>query len=412
LDESFDLGPWTGGPGAPARAEESGAAPAPVRPAAGEPPIAGGVDALLEQERWRVLGDLASGVAHDLNNTLHALSLRLERLRKSRAVMAEQRENLEVIERIVADASARVKRFEEIGRRREDRPDGTVDLARAVAEALGVAKLEMGSEERVRVEVLLPPLGTVLADPEELHQVFVGLFLNARDAMRGSGRLRVEGRKRGDWAVITVADDGPGIREDHLRRIFDPFFTTKGRRASGLGLAVAGGVMRRLGGRIEAGNGPGGGAVFTLSFPRLSPQALVRRAAAARPPARRAAPVRVLVVDDDEDNLEASRWILEEMGHHAEVTPSGADAIGRVEAGERYDLVLCDLGMPGVDGWTVARRLRELAPATTVYLVTGWAQEVGREDPRRETVAGVLPKPLDLGALERILAAAGQPGRA
>jgi CheY-like chemotaxis protein len=412
LDESFDLGPWTGGPGAPARAEESGAAPAPVRPAAGEPPIAGGVDALLEQERWRVLGDLASGVAHDLNNTLHALSLRLERLRKSRAVMAEQRENLEVIERIVADASARVKRFEEIGRRREDRPDGTVDLARAVAEALGVAKLEMGSEERVRVEVLLPPLGTVLADPEELHQVFVGLFLNARDAMRGSGRLRVEGRKRGDWAVITVADDGPGIREDHLRRIFDPFFTTKGRRASGLGLAVAGGVMRRLGGRIEAGNGPGGGAVFTLSFPRLSPQALVRRAAAARPPARRAAPVRVLVVDDDEDNLEASRWILEEMGHHVEVTPSGADAIGRVEAGERYDLVLCDLGMPGVDGWTVARRLRELAPATTVYLVTGWAQEVGREDPRRETVAGVLPKPLDLGALERILAAAGQPGRA
>jgi CheY-like chemotaxis protein len=266
----------------------------------------------------------------------------------------------------------------------------------------------MGSEARMRLEVVLPPLGMVLADPEELHQVFVGLLVNARDAVRGSGRVRVEGRREGDWAIVTVSDDGPGIREEHLRRIFDPFFTTKGRRGSGLGLAVAHGVMRRLGGRIEASNAPGGGAVFTLRFPRLPPQATgpaSARGGAALP--ERLPALRVLVVDDDEDNLDASRWILEDMGQHVEVTTSGADAIGRAQAGERWDLVLCDLGMPGVDGWEVAYRLREIAPATPVWLVTGWAQELAQEDPRRATVAGILPKPLDVRELERIVRTGG-----
>jgi CheY-like chemotaxis protein len=149
--------------------------------------------------------------------------------------------------------------------------------------------------------------------------------------------------------------------------------------------------------------------VFTLRFPPLPAQA--RRGVSPRAPAatslERLPPRRVLVVDDDQDNLDAARWILEEMGQHVEVAASGSDAIGRSEAGERYDLVLCDLGMPGLNGWDVALRLREIAPATPVYLVTGWAQELGPDDPRRANVAGILPKPIDVGELGRIVRGAG-----
>ena len=121
--------------------------------------------------------------------------------------------------------------------------------------------------------------------------------------------------------------------------------------------------MRRLGGGIEASNAPRGGAVFTLRFPRLSPDDAAIAARRTTPALREdLPPLRILVVDDDEDNLDASRSILEEMRLGVEVTLSGSDAIGRVEAGARYDLVLCDFGMPGLDGWCVARRLGELRP--------------------------------------------------
>jgi CheY-like chemotaxis protein len=218
------------------------------------------------------------------------------------------------------------------------------------------------------------------------------------DAMPNGGAICIRAEERTDNVILSFEDEGTGIPQENLARVFDPFFSTKGERGTGMGLSIAHGVMRRLGGSIGAANRPeAGGAVFTLTFP-LAPEPPLEEVARPRPGQR------VLVIDDDRDNLEAIGMVLEGLGHEPIVEPSGRGALERLEAGERYDLVLCDVGMPEMSGWEVAEQIRTLASNTVVYMVTGWAHEIARDDPRRALVAGVLPKPLGIHALEKLLA--------
>jgi CheY-like chemotaxis protein len=113
---------------------------------------------------------------------------------------------------------------------------------------------------------------------------------------------------------------------------------------------------------------------------------------------------RLLVVDDDRDILEATQMLLEDMGLEVEVSSSGREVVDKLRAGNRYDLVLCDLGMPEIDGWQVARAVRQSSPETKFYMLTGWATEIGAADPKRGLVDGVLCKPIELDNLEKILA--------
>jgi signal transduction histidine kinase/ActR/RegA family two-component response regulator len=366
-------------------------------------------EARFEQERLRSVGELASGVAHDLNSTLHALRLRVERLSQAGATGAT---DVTAILRILAEASGRVRRLQELGLRREDRPPDRVDLAAAVAGAVEAARLELVAHPPgARVEIVTRVRGPVFAtaDAVEVQGVLAALVLNGVEAMPRGGRVIVETVGGPAGVVVTVSDEGPGVRPEHLPRLFDPFFTTKGARGTGLGLALAYGVMRRLGGAIEAMNGATGGAIFTLRFPPVTdePRAGAPPAAGDGPRGLRPLPRRrVLVVDDDEDVLEAARAVLEMLGQHVETAGGGADAIARVDAGERYDVVLTDLGMPGTSGWEVAERLHAIAPAMPVWLVTGWARELRVDDPRCAHLAGVLPKPLDIDELRRVISAA------
>jgi signal transduction histidine kinase/ActR/RegA family two-component response regulator len=355
------------------------------------------------QERLRAVGELASGIAHDLNNTLHALRLRLSRLSACVGGCAEHAEDLRVVERIASDAGARVRRLQDLAGRREDVPDERVDLAAVVAGAVELARPHVSDPaRRVSFEVNVPELPHVVGTAAELADVLVSLFVNARDAMPTGGRISVSGTSTPERDVeITVADQGRGIPAENLERIFDPFFTTKGRRGTGLGLSTAAGVLRRLGGAIRAENAPGGGAVFTLRFPPAP--AIASPRAPAVPRVRDVVPRRVLVVDDDADNLDAMRLVLSERGHHVEVTESGLDAVSRVEAGERYDTVLCDLGLADATGWDVAARIGAAAPGTRILLVTGWAEEIPADDPRRGFVARVLSKPLGIAELQEIM---------
>ncbi len=362
-------------------------------------------EAVLAHERMRLLGELASGVAHDLNNTLHALSLRIGHLLAT-PLDDSQRESVDVLARICADAAERVSRLQELARRREDVPTESFDLAAVMREALAVARPEI--EERGHVAGVRFELETDFAadvravgSPAELRHAFVNLLLNARDAMPRGGRIRLASRIADDRAMVTVQDQGTGIPAEHLDRVFDPFFTTKGPHGMGLGLAIVQGVMRRLGGQIAAGNHPEGGAVFTLTFP-IAPPVL---AEAAPGPERTVAPGhRLLVVDDDVDNLEAAKCVLEDLGQDVDVACSGEEALELLDEGRRrYDLVLCDVGMPGMNGWQVATAVKRVAPGTRVVLLTGWAQEIAPEDAKRGAVDGILGKPLDLARLRRFL---------
>jgi signal transduction histidine kinase/CheY-like chemotaxis protein len=363
-------------------------------------------ESLVQQERLRAIGELASGVAHDLNNTLHAMSLRLSLVEQSAACQAEQGDNIRALSRIITDAALVVGRLQDFARQRHDRPLESVDVRAVVAEAIDIVRTGIEGQSSlegtpIRIQTELPDLPPVPGLASDLRHVVVNLLLNARDAMPRGGMIRMVADQQGKRVVLKVLDDGNGIPGEDLAKIFDPFFTTKGKRGTGLGLSMARGVLARLGGDITAENRPEGGACFTLSFPIASYQS---RPPALRLPSTPPAGRHILIIDDDADNLEATRMAIEMEGQEVDIAQNGRDAIDRLRSGVRYDLVFCDLGMPDMNGWRVAREIQDVAPGTTVYMLTGWAQQIADDDPRRRWVKGVLEKPMTRDNLRDLLA--------
>jgi signal transduction histidine kinase/ActR/RegA family two-component response regulator len=366
-------------------------------------------EAMANQERLTAVGELASGIAHDLNNSLNALSLNVELLRTEHNVPAQYRERLELLSRIVSDANATIGRLQDFARRRHDRPVTPVNLREIIRESLEMvhSTLEQRSSvagASISVESNLPELPLILGEPAELRQIFLNLLLNARDAMPAGGAIHIGGNFSPHEVVITVEDEGNGIPAENLDRVFDPFFTTKGEGGTGLGLSVAYGAMARLGGSISAGNRPSGGAIFTLRFP-LAPAADVGRTPE-RSPAR-VEPRRVMVIDDDTENLNALSALFKSRGHSVVTNTSGDGALKELMREDcPIDVVFCDLGMPGVNGWEVARQVKSKPAPPAFYLFTGWAQEIPADDPRRRWVDAVVPKPVEAWLLDRLLAEA------
>ena len=228
-------------------------------------------DEVRKREQMGALGRMAAGVAHDLGNTLNALSLRVQRLGRS-AGQSEVSEHLPSIDEAIEMMRSTLERLDRFSGRRT-RPLQPVELRRVIRAAVGMAGLGTGRKAgegaaKVRATLALPQkLPRVLADANELCNVFVNLLINARDAMPEGGTVLVDATVGARHVTVRVCDQGPGFAPDELPRVFEPFFTTKGARGSGLGLSLAYGFMESIGGAIRAANRPDGGAELTLELP-------------------------------------------------------------------------------------------------------------------------------------------------
>ncbi len=364
-------------------------------------------EALHHRDRLQVIGQLASGVAHDLNNALNVMRLRLELLRLQGG---EGDAHVRAFAQIVDAAAARVARMHDLSRRQLDGTADLLDLRPVIEEAIALAQTQFeqrstadGRRFRIRCEV--GDLPAVRASAAELEHLFMNLLLNARDAMPAGGNISIRGGRDDRCAVITVADEGTGIPEEYRDRIFETFFTTKGAQGTGLGLAMARGTMARLGGTISARN-LDRGAEFILRFP-VSDDARPPPAAATvrRAPATIQKGVRTLLVDDDADCLTVTQAVLEAEGLIVATAGSGAEALEMLRR-DAYDLLLCDLGMPDMSGWQVAQDARRLRPSMAICIVTGWADEFEPADPDRHGVNAILGKPLQLDELRQMISTA------
>jgi signal transduction histidine kinase/CheY-like chemotaxis protein len=363
---------------------------------------------LINQERIRVAGQLASGIAHDLNNTLNVIKLRLTALLRDDALLNRHEAALRTIESAVEDAALTVSRVRELGRNGEQKRAESSQLSEVIGEVIDLVRTTVEGKSSlegipIRIESYLPGLlPKVNGSSSELRQVFLNLLLNAYEAIHQSGEIIVNAFVRDNTVVVTVSDNGPGIIPEQLEQIFDPFFTTKGPRGTGLGLSIARHIMESVGGRITASNGSHGGAVFALEFPIASNSASNNRENGFSQLSRRRC---FLLVDDDVKNLEALKEILLLQGHYADTAESGSEALEKIGSTSAYDIVLCDLAMPGMNGWEVARVALQTNPDLNFYIVTGWGEQVQSEIPPNLPVRGVLSKPIDLGKLERIATA-------
>jgi signal transduction histidine kinase/CheY-like chemotaxis protein len=380
---------------------------------------------LLQRDRMAALGTLSAGVAHEINNPLTYLLVNLDHvLRRLRAASASDDpfaelsspagDGLSGLAQSLQHAVDGANRVRQIVRDLLTFAQGNIEYLTTV-DVRGIAEsaTQMAWHEirhRARLTKNLAEVPPVDANEALLGQVFLNLLVNAAQAIpegqadRHEVRVTSRTDEQGN-AVVEIADTGTGISPANLPRIFDPFFTTKGD-GTGLGLAISLGTVKSLGGDITAASVAGHGATFRVVLP---PAKSWRSAAPASSQDLRASPsCRILVIDDERLVGDAIARSLAE-DNDVEVVINAQQALTRIDAGERYDVILCDLMMPVMTGMDLYAEVVRRAPklAGCLVFMTGGAITPRARAFLKSVVNPCLEKPFDMGRLRSIVARAG-----
>jgi len=371
---------------------------------------------MMQEERLRVLGQMASGIAHDINNALSPASLYIERMLDQDATLdLETKKQLAIVQRAIEDVATTVGRMRQFYSRGEtESAHGPVDLNRIIGQVIALTKArwsDMSKERGVVIEVhtdLQDDLPNIFGSASDLRDALTNLILNAVDAMADGGTLTLRSRSLGTGHVrAEVIDTGVGMDDQTRLRCLEPFFTTKGARGTGLGLAMVYGMLERHKGEIDIESTPGSGTRVGLTFPIAAQEGVAQTGLhrAVRPSARA---LRVLLIDDDLVVLTALQAILEGLGHvvvAAEGGQQGIEAFREAEAnGRPFAVVITDLGMPHCDGRKVAAAIKAARPGIPVVLLTGWGQRMQAEGEKPEHIDLILSKPPKASELQAALA--------
>ncbi len=358
---------------------------------------------VMQQERLRALGQIASGIAHDINNALSPAALYTQSMLVHEPNLTDRsREQLAVIQRAIDDVARTVQRMRAFYMPRGLELTLTpVDLNLSVMQVVDLTRARWSNipQERgivMKVETTLASdLPEILGAEHELRDALTNLLLNAVDSMPEGGTIALRTRfvARDDQVVVEVEDNGIGMSETTRSRCLEPFFTTKGERGAGLGLPMVFGMVQRHGGDLEIDSELGRGTTVRLIFPRAPTGMTVSERQLADPPR----PMRLLLIDDDPLLLRSLRDALELDAHEvvtADGGQAGIDAFAlAVKAGTTFDAVITDLGMPYVDGRKVAARIRQLSAQVPIIMLTGWGHRLIATDDHPEHVDRVLSKP-------------------
>jgi signal transduction histidine kinase/CheY-like chemotaxis protein/HAMP domain-containing protein len=375
---------------------------------------------VMQQDRLRALGQMASGIAHDINNALTPVVGFAQLLLENEAnLTAGGRKQLSYIRTAGEDVAHIVARLREFYRRRDGQePLVPLDLNKLVGQVIEMTRprwrdIPQSRGLMVQMETeLAADLPQVLGTASELREALTNLILNAVDAMPEGGTLTVRtylggargrGKRAATHVLLEATDTGMGMDEETQRRCLEPFFSTKGQRGTGMGLAMVYGVMERHEGRIEVLSELRKGTTIRLYFPlpaKVSATADEAGEAAAPPP------MRILCIDDEPLLRELMKNLLESDGHTVEVADSGQSGIDAFRAARQhraFDVIITDLGMPFLDGRQVARILKTESPATPVLMLTGWGTFMKADGDLPAHVDGILSKPPRSKELREIL---------
>jgi CheY-like chemotaxis protein len=374
----------------------------------------------MQQERLRALGQMASGVAHDINNAISPVALYTESLLELEPNLSDRaRSYLTTIQRSIEDVAQTVARMREFYRPREPQLAlGTVDLNDIVVQVVELTRARWRSVPQERGVVidlkssLAPDLPRISGAQSEIRDALTNLIFNAVDAMPEGGTLTVRtgiapaiGQQPAALVALEVSDTGVGMSEETRQRCLEPFYTTKGERGTGLGLAMVYGMSQRHSAQLEIESQLRHGTTVRLVFHAPAPSdPSVARQPASLVEIRRQ---RILIVDDDPIIIESLRHILEGDGHivaAANGGQMGLDAFAAALGKEPFGIVITDLGMPYMDGRQVAAGIKAVSPLTPVLLLTGWGQRLQADNDVPAHVDRVLNKPPKLRELRNALA--------
>jgi signal transduction histidine kinase/CheY-like chemotaxis protein len=372
--------------------------------------------AVLQQERLRALGQMAGGIAHDINNAISPAALYIEALlEQDKTLNPRARERLSLVQKAIAAVVQTVARLREFCRPRESQsPREAVNLNEVIQESVALTRarwqtMAQGKGISIQTELdLANGLPTIMGSASEIRDAVVNLIFNAVDAMPAGGTITLQTRALGNGASIEVRDTGTGMDEHTRRRCLEPFFSTKGEHGNGLGLAMVYGMLKRHGGEIEIDSEPGRGTAMRLLL--STDNTHVERQTTPPPPgaaARQTTGARILLADDDPILLASLRAALEADGHHVLTADDGQSAIDAFEAADKagapFAVVITDFVMPIVDGRKVSTVVNQMRPGTPVIMLTGYGNRMRAQDDTLPYVDHILAKPANLSELRNTL---------
>jgi signal transduction histidine kinase/CheY-like chemotaxis protein len=378
--------------------------------------------AILQQERLRALGQMASGIAHDINNAISPIALYTESLLEREPGLSDRtRTCLVTIQRAIEDVAETVSRMREFYRMRAPEMNlSRVSLNRLIEQVVELTHARWSDlpMQRGVVITLQPNLASDLPDimgsETEIRDALTNLVFNAVDAMPEGGtlvlRTRFEHRdvdsqtENAPAVHVEVSDTGVGMDEETRRRCLEPFYTTKGERGTGLGLAMVYGMIQRHSAELNIDSVVGQGTTVRLSFIPAQASLMTAQQAPVEQATRR---LRLLLVDDDPLLLKSIKEVLDADGHSVVAADGGQNGIDTFQtahrSGQPFSLVITDLGMPYVDGRKVAAAVKAESPQTPVILLTGWGRRLIAENDTPPHVDRILSKPPKLAALRATL---------
>ncbi|MGH7950850.1 MAG: ATP-binding protein [Limisphaerales bacterium] len=365
---------------------------------------------ILQQERLKALGQMASGIAHDVNNALSPVVGFADLiLAGDYGLNTNGKKYLNHIRTAGGDIAHIVARLREFYRTREDTESlqqlNLNTLAEQVVDMTRPRWRDIPQSNGTTIEVqtaLAPDVPRLAGIESEIREAITNLVLNAVDAMPGGGKIIIRtnviraqsNSKHSTHVAVEIADTGMGMDEETRKRCLEPFFSTKGKRGTGLGLAMVYGVMERHEGNIEIRSEPGKGATFCLVFPVRAKSCIGENG---KDPGVKIEPMRILCIDDEPLLRELVKEILGRDGHEVEVSDGGQSGLDEFriarERGRPFDLIITDLGMPFLDGRQVAKAIKNESPKTPVLMLTGWGVHLKEEGNALPEVDGIISKP-------------------
>jgi PAS domain S-box-containing protein len=369
---------------------------------------------LRESQKMEAIGTLAGGIAHDFNNIIGTILGNVELARQDAASNWQALVSLEEIRKAGHRARDLVEQILSFSRR-QPTSRRVISLPSVVEESVRLLRATLPGGVGIDCHCAVDTL-SVMADPTQVQQVLLNLGTNAAHAMDGRAGhidIRVEAitlseasapidpsLRPGRYARVVVSDTGQGMDAATRRRIFDPFFTTKPvGKGTGLGLTVAHGIMQAHEGAIVVHSEPGTGSRFELYFPRAGEAAAVLGASEKTDATGEGRGQHILYIDDDEAQLFLIKRMLERWGYRVSAYLEQGEALDALLAGERFDMVVTDLNMPGISGLEVALAIRAARPDVPVIVVSGYITDMLRTQAEAAGVRELISKPHEVEEL-------------
>jgi ligand-binding sensor domain-containing protein/signal transduction histidine kinase len=355
----------------------------------------------IQSAKLKAMGKLASGMAHDFNNIL-TIILGSAQLLKANLTREKELKLATNIETAALDGTEVIRKIQDFSRNDAETSTSLVDINKILTDVIEVTRFKWIDQKQlqditIKFETDFAVIPEIRVKASEIRLIFTNIIINAIEAFEKSGNIKVKTCiENQEWITILIIDQGKGMDRETLSHIFDPFYSTKGEEGYGLGLSQVYGIINRLKGKIMAKSEPGRGTEMAIKLPlSLAPERDESEVSDATTLLDAIQGKRILIVEDEAIIRELYEDVLSREGYELAMAGSGEQGL-EAWSKKNYDLIICDLGLPGMSGWEFIRTIRDDNNEIPIIALTGWGDMISSEKAEAYHVNKVVSKPVKL----------------